>query len=108
MNRESLTGTVFRLADLVSYQEGTVASRMVIFKKNGNITVFAFDEGEGLPDHTAPYEAVVTVLEGTCRVTIDGIDSTVTAGETVIFPPRITHAVFAMKPFKMALTMIRD
>jgi quercetin dioxygenase-like cupin family protein len=106
--RESIPGTVVRLSDLVRYQEGAIASKMVLFRKNGTITVFAFDQGEGLPEHTAPYEAVVTVLEGTCRVTIAGVDSLVQTGQTILFPPHIPHAVYAVTPFKMSLTMIRD
>ncbi len=105
---EPIAGTVVRLSDLVMYQDGAIASRMLLFRKNGTITVFAFDEGEGLPEHTAPYEAVVTVLEGRCRVTIAGVDSPVQAGQTIIFPPHIPHAVYAETPFKMSLTMIRD
>jgi quercetin dioxygenase-like cupin family protein len=105
--RQALSGIPFRLSAQVQYQDGSIASKMIIFGKCGNITVFAFDEGEGLPEHTAPYEAVVTVLEGVCRVTVGGTVTRLIEGETIIFPPDVPHAVFAETRFKMSLTMIR-
>ncbi|PWR75948.1 cupin domain-containing protein [Methanospirillum stamsii] len=107
-NREELLGKVFRMKDLIQYQEGTIASRMIILKKSGSITLFSFDEGEGLSEHTAPFDAIVTILEGECEVRVDGVSSGMKEGETIIFPANRPHAVQAIKRFKMMLTMIRE
>ncbi len=101
-------GKVLNLKDLIDYQEGTVASRMIINKKAGSITLFSFDEDEGLSEHTAPYDAVVTILDGECEVWVDGVTSPMKAGETIIFPAHIPHALSAITRFKMMLTMIRE
>jgi quercetin dioxygenase-like cupin family protein len=106
--REELKGKVFRLKDLVNYSDGTVASRMIISRKAGNITLFSFDENEGLSEHTAPYDAVVTILDGECEVWIAGQTHRVKEGETIIFPANVAHALSAITKFKMSLTMIRE
>jgi quercetin dioxygenase-like cupin family protein len=106
--REELKGKVFRLKDLVNYSDGTVASRMIISRKAGNITLFSFDENEGLSEHTAPYDAVVTILDGECEVWIAGQTHHVKEGETIIFPANVAHALSAITKFKMSLTMIRE
>lgn len=106
--REELFGKVLRLKDLVSYQDGTVASRMLINKKVGTITIFSFDEGEGLSEHTAPYDAVVTILEGEAEVWISGKTFQVKEGETIVLPANVPHALSATTRFKMTLTMIRE
>ena len=85
--REELKGKVLHLKDLVSYNEGTVASRMIISRKAGTITIFSFDENEGLSEHTAPFDAVVTILDGECEVWVAGQTSRMKEGETIIFPP---------------------
>jgi quercetin dioxygenase-like cupin family protein len=105
--REELGGKVLRLGDLVEYQPGTVASRMVVNNPAGSITVFAFDEGEGLSEHTAPFDAVVTILDGEAEVWVAGETHRMTAGETIIFPANAPHALSATTPFKMSLVMIR-
>ena len=107
-NRQELLGKVFRLKDLIAYQDGTIASRMIIMQKSGSITLFSFDQDEGLSEHTAPFDAVVTVLEGECEVSVDGVVSQMNEGETIIFPANIPHAVRAITRFKMMLTMIRE
>jgi quercetin dioxygenase-like cupin family protein len=104
---ESLKGKVLCLKDLVEYQESTVASRMIISNKSGSITLFSFDEDEGLSEHTAPYDAVVTILDGTCEVWIQGKTYQMKEGETIIFPAGAPHALSAITRFKMMLTMIR-
>jgi len=71
-NRDELKGKVLQLKDLVNYNEGTVASRMIISRKSGNITIFSFDKNEGLSEHTAPFDAVVTILDGECEVWVSG------------------------------------
>ena len=105
--REELKGTVLKLADLVAYQEGTVASRMIINNQAGSITIFSFDRDEGLSEHTAPYEAVVTILDGECEVWVTGSTHHMQAGDTIIFPAHAPHALSAITRFKMSLTMIR-
>lgn len=104
--REELKGKVLRLKDLVKYSDGTVASRMIISRKAGNITLFSFDENEGLSEHTAPYDAVVTILDGECEVWIAGRTFQMKEGETIIFPANVPHALSAITKFKMSLTMI--
>ena len=84
--REELKGKVLKLKDLVNYQDGTVASRMIISRKAGNITLFSFDENEGLSEHTSPYDATVTILEGECEVWVAGQTFQMREGETIIFP----------------------
>lgn len=106
--RDALKGTVLRLKDLVSYQEGTVSSRMVINRKAGSVTVFSFDEDEGLSEHTAPFDATVTILDGECEVWVAGETFQMKEGETIIFPANVPHALSAITPFKMSLTMIRE
>lgn len=105
--REELKGKVLSLKDLVDYQEGTVASRMIINRKAGSITLFSFDENEGLSEHTAPYDATVTILEGECEVWIAGQTLQMKSGDTIIFPANAPHALSAITRFKMTLTMIR-
>lgn len=106
--RDELKGKVLQLKDLVTYNEGTVASRMIISRKAGNITIFSFDENEGLSEHTAPFDAVVTILEGDCEVWIAGQTFTMKEGDTIIFPANVPHALSAITRFKMTLTMIKE
>jgi len=106
--KDELYAKVFVLKDIVSYQDGTVASRMLVNKKAGSITVFSFDENEGLSEHTAPYDAVVTVLDGECEVWVAGQTFQMKEGHTIIFPANIPHALSAITKFKMILTMIRE
>jgi quercetin dioxygenase-like cupin family protein len=107
-SREELLGKVFSLKDLVAYQDGTVASRMIVFRDAGNITLFSFDQGEGLSEHTAPFDAVVTILDGECEVWVAGETHRLKEGETIIFPANKPHALSAVTRFKMMLTMIRE
>jgi len=106
--REELKGKVISLKDLVNYQDGTVASRMIINRKAGSITLFSFDENEGLSEHTAPYDALVTILEGECEVWVAGQTYRMKEGETIIFPANVPHALSAITRFKMTLVMIRE
>ena len=99
---------VIRLADLVAYQDGSVVSKTIIKKKTGTITLFAFDEGQGLSEHTAPFEALVQVLEGEADVTIAGEPYLLRRGEMVVLPAGEPHAVAAIGRFKMMLTMIKS
>ncbi len=105
--RNDLKGTALSLKDLVAYQDGTVASRMLINKPVGTVTLFSFDEDEGLSEHTAPYDALVTILEGECEIWLSGKTHTMREGDTIIFPANAPHALSAVTRFKMMLTMIR-
>ena len=98
---------VARLADLVSYQEGSIVSRTLIEKKTGTITVFAFDEGQALSEHTVPYDALVHLLHGEGEVTVSGKVYHLKEGEMIIMPANRPHALKATKRFKMILTMIK-
>ncbi|WP_136515664.1 cupin domain-containing protein [Geomonas edaphica] len=100
-------GEALNLANLAGYQDGAVVSRTVIDKPVGTITAFAFDAGEGLSEHTAPYDAFVQVIDGEAEINIDGKAHNVTAGEIIIMPANIPHSLRALKRFKMLLVMIR-
>lgn len=106
--REELYAKVLNLKDIVSYQDGTVASRMLVNKKAGSITIFSFDENEGLSEHVAPYDAVLTVIDGECEVWIAGHTFPMKEGETIILPANVPHALSAITKFKMVLSMIRE
>ena len=98
---------VRRLAALVPYQQGAVVSRTIIKKPAGTVTLFAFDVGEGLSEHTAPFEALVCVLDGAAEVRIDGAPYRVAAGETITLPAGHPHALKALERFRMMLVMVR-
>ncbi|MBP1747667.1 MAG: hypothetical protein H6Q52_206 [Deltaproteobacteria bacterium] len=97
----------FDLKDMAAYQDHSVVSREIIRKPSGTMTVFAFDEGEGLSEHTAPFDAVVYLLEGEARITIDGKPHTVKEGEMIIMPANKPHALKAVTRYKMLLVMIK-
>lgn len=105
---ESLLAKVVNMASLVTYQKGAVVSREIINKKTGTVTVFAFDKGEGLSEHTAPFDALVQILDGEAEVTISGKTNRLKAGEMIIMPANETHALKALTQFKMVLVMIRS
>jgi quercetin dioxygenase-like cupin family protein len=101
-------GKVMETEDLVEYQADSVVSRTLIDKKVGTVTAFAFDEGQGLSEHTTPFDAMVQVLDGRVEITISGNAIEVSEGEMVIMPASEPHALKALTPFKMLLTMIRE
>jgi len=105
---EKLAGEVKRLADLVDYQDGAVVSREIINKNTGTVTLFAFDKGQGLSEHTAPFDALVHLLDGEADITISGKTLRLKEGEMVIMPANQPHALKAAARFKMILTMIRS
>ncbi len=105
---EGLRGTVARLIDLVDYQEGAVVSRQVVSGSAATVTMFAFDRGEGLSEHTTPFDAMAQVLEGEAEITIADRPLRVKAGELVVMPANEPHAVLATTRFKMLLTMIKS
>ena len=96
------------LIDLVEYQEGGVVSKTLIDKQTGTVTLFAFDKGQGLSEHSAPFDAMVCVLDGLAEITIGGDPVEVGQGEMIIMPADIPHALSAIEPFKMMLVMIRS
>jgi len=106
-NKE-LIGRVLKFIDLVDYQEGAVVSRTIVDKKTGTVTLFAFDEGQGLSEHTAPFDALVYILDGEAEIVISGKAFRVKAGEIIIMPANEPHALRAVKKFKMVLVMIRS
>ncbi len=95
-------------AGLVNYQDGSIVSREIVKKPTGTVTVFAFDEGQGLSEHTAPFDALVHVLEGEAEITIAGKPHQVHGGEMILMPAHQPHALKALKRYKMILTMIRS
>jgi quercetin dioxygenase-like cupin family protein len=97
-----------RVADLVEYQEGSVVSRTILDKKTGTVTFFAFDRGQGLSEHTAPFDALVHLLDGEAEIIISGKALRLKEGEMVIMPANQPHALRAIEKFKMILTMIRS
>jgi quercetin dioxygenase-like cupin family protein len=101
-------GEVLRLSELVSYQEGTVVSRTLVKHPTGTVTVFAFDAGQGLTEHTAAFDALVQILEGRAEITISDKPYRVESGEAILLPANQPHALAALTPFKMLLTMIRS
>jgi quercetin dioxygenase-like cupin family protein len=96
------------MTDLVEYQPGSIVSRRLLKHRSGTMTVFAFDRGQSLSEHTAPFEAVLHVLEGEAEVTLSGSPFTLRGGEMIVIPPHVAHAVRAVERFKMALTLARD
>ncbi|MEZ0263398.1 MAG: cupin domain-containing protein [Phycisphaerae bacterium] len=104
---DALKGKALTLVDLVDYREGSVVSRVVLKQKAGNVSLLAFDAGQELSEHTAPFDAMATVLEGDAEITLAATPIHATAGQTVIMPANVPHAVRAVGRFKMMLTMIK-
>jgi len=104
MNQENIARN---LLDLVAYQKGSVVSKTLLEKKTGTVTLFAFDKGQGLSEHTAPFDAMVCVLDGVAEVAISGNPLTVRQGEMLVMPAGKPHALQAVEKFKMMLIMIR-
>ena len=105
---DKLAAQAMKLVDLVDYQEGSVVSRTVIDKRTGTLTLFAFDEGQGLSEHTAPFDALVYLLDGEADIVISGKTLHLREGEMVIMPANEPHALKAIRRFKMMLVMIRS
>lgn len=100
-------GVPLKLDEMIRVEQGAVVSKTLIQKDTGTLTLFAFDAGQGLSEHTAPFDAAVFIVSGEARITIGGKPMTVQAGELLIMPANIPHALHAERPFKMLLTMIR-
>ena len=105
---ENVSAQPLRLVDLIEYQEGSVVSRTILDKETGTVTLFAFDEGQGLSEHTTPFDALVHTLDGEVEVTISGRKFPLKKGKMIIMPANKPHALKATKRFKMLLTMIKS
>lgn len=103
-----VNGKPFIFSQSIEYQVDGIVSKRIIQQEKGNITLFAFDEGQKLSEHTAPFDAVVQVLEGNAEIVIGGNAFQLSQGEAIIMPANISHAVNANQRFKMLLTMIRS
>jgi quercetin dioxygenase-like cupin family protein len=108
MNREIPVAENIQVLGLTNYQEGAVVSRTLIHRNTATVTLFAFDEGQGLTEHTTPFDALAQILEGDAEISISGKPLTLTAGDIVLMPAHEPHAVKALAKFKMLLTMIRS
>ncbi|TAL35191.1 MAG: cupin domain-containing protein [Spirochaetes bacterium] len=107
MESHEFTREGLAVRELVNYQDGSVVSKTIINKQSGTLTLFAFDKGEKLSEHTAPFDAVVHVLDGSAKITIEGTPYTVREGEFILMPAGKPHALEAVAPFKMMLIMIK-
>ena len=103
-----LKGKAIEINSLAEYKDESVVSREIIKKEVGTVTIFAFDKGQGLSEHSAPYDAMVQIVDGEAEITISGNLNIVKKGELIIMPANEPHALAAVKPFKMILTMIRS
>lgn len=103
-----LKGKVVNLCELVDYQDGSIVSREILKKDTGTVTLFAFDEGQGLSEHTAPFDALVCILDGEAEIAISGKGHRVKEGEMIVMPANEPHALHAAQRFKMLLVMIRS
>ena len=106
-NIEISKGVAFNSKDHIAYADGSVVSKTLLKKEIGNITLFSFDSGQGLSEHTAPFDAFVYILDGKAEIAIGGEKQTVEAGEMLIMPANVAHALHAHERFKMLLVMIR-
>ena len=107
MEPEKYLGQVLELKHLVNYQDNSVVSKEIVKKDTGTVTLFAFDINQGLSEHTAPFDALVQVIEGEAEVIISGQANTINEGQVIIMPANEPHAIKARKAFKMMLVMIR-
>ncbi|MBN2167634.1 MAG: cupin domain-containing protein [Actinobacteria bacterium] len=108
MEKQDIRGEILKLADIVEYQTGSVVSREIVKGKTGGVTIFAFDKGEGLSEHTAPFDALVQVLDGDAEITVSGESLRLKKDESVIMPANEPHSLKAVKRFKMLLTLIKS
>lgn len=107
MNNAFQKGVILDIEQMVEYSIGGVISKQILKNEVGNITLFSFDKGQGLSEHTAPFDALVQILDGRAEITIGGEPLSLTAGQSVIMPAGISHALHAPERFKMLLTMIK-
>jgi quercetin dioxygenase-like cupin family protein len=108
MANEFEKGKIFSYETSIAYANKAVVSKHILKKESGNISLFAFDKGEALSEHTAPFDAMVLIVEGSANVSIDGVSFTLHTGESIIMPADVPHSVQAPEQFKMVLTMIKS
>jgi len=108
MSNEFEKGKIFSYNKSINYAEKAVVSKHILKKETGNISLFAFDKGEGLSEHTTPFDALVFIVDGKADIKIDGVSNILEAGENIIMPANVPHALIAVKKFKMVLTMIKS
>ena len=106
-NTQNIIGQVKQLSAMAAYQEGSVVSREIIKKDVGSVTIFAFDKGQGLSEHTAPFDALVNVIDGEAEIIISGSPNSLKTGDFIIMPANKPHSLHAVGKFKMVLTMIK-
>jgi len=104
---DDIRGKAMQLDPMIDYQPGAVVSRTIIKKDTGTVTLFAFDEGEGLSEHTAPFDALVYIVDGEAEINIAGAAHNVKTGEMIVMPADKPHSLKAVKKFKMLLVMIK-
>jgi quercetin dioxygenase-like cupin family protein len=107
-SNEYLKSAVFSFSESIEYADGAIVSKTVLKKQTGNISLFAFDKGEALSEHTAPFDAMIQVVDGKGEITIGGKSFFLESGQSIIMPANIPHAVKAVEKFKMLLTMIKS
>jgi quercetin dioxygenase-like cupin family protein len=105
---DELKARILKAENLIEYQKGAVVSKEILRKGTGTVTIFAFDKGEGLSEHTAPFDAMVQLIDGKAEITISGKKNILETGEMIIMPANEPHSLHAMERFKMILTMIRS
>ena len=108
MATDELHGKAARLVDLIALQPGAVVSKTLVERPTGTVTLFAFDKGQKLSEHTAPFDALVMVLQGSIDIILDGVHHTLTVGDAIVMPAGVVHAVDALEPCVWLLTMIRS
>ena len=109
MEKQSFeSAKVYNIKKSIDVAEGGVVSKQFIKNKGGNITLFAFDIGQGLSEHTAPFDAVVQIIEGAAEISIDGKKQVLVDGEMISMPANVPHALHAVEAFKMCLIMLKD
>ncbi len=102
------SGNIFSMENSIEYSSGGVISKQVMRKKSGNVTLFSFDKDQGLTEHTSPFDAMVHILDGVAEIKIDGEPHVLKTGDCIIMPANHPHALHAVEPFKMVLTMIKQ
>jgi quercetin dioxygenase-like cupin family protein len=102
------TPEVLKVNDIIQYQDGSIVSKLLVNKDTGTITLFAFDEGQSLSEHTAPFDAIAQIIDGNVEIIISGEKFNLTAGEMIIMPANEPHALLATSKFKMMLIMIKE
>ena len=108
IDNENVFASANNLESLIDYQKGSVVSKTIIAKKTGTVTLFAFDKGQGLSEHSASYDAMVYILDGEAEITVSGNENIVKKGEMILLPANKPHALRALSQYKMLLTMIKS